>query len=61
MAAEVVCTGCGGSAVPEGRDYSGLWDSGWRWLATLGLFSCPGCPPVVLVDGEGRHLRPGTP
>ncbi|WP_160159900.1 hypothetical protein [Streptomyces sp. SLBN-31] len=35
-----------------------LWDAGWRWLGTLGRYSCPDCPPVVLVV-NGVHRAPG--
>lgn len=55
----LTCTGCGTTApVPADRDHSELWDAGWRWLGTAGLFSCPPCPPVVVVDDLGRHLLP---
>ncbi len=53
---------CGASApVPEDRDHRSLWDAGWRWIGSQGLFSCPDCPPVLVVDRQGRHLRgPGA-
>lgn len=54
----VTCTACQTSAdLPENRDHRGLWAAGWRWLGTLDLFSCPACPPVVVVDENGRHRR----
>ncbi|MFF0754351.1 hypothetical protein [Streptomyces sp. NPDC004267] len=43
---------------PEPVKWAPLWDAGWRWLASLGLYSCPACPPVVVVDEHGRHVRP---
>lgn len=55
---DITCTNCGtAAALPEDRDHSGLWDAGWRWIGSLDLFSCPGCPPAVLVDDQGRHSR----
>ncbi|WP_428957842.1 hypothetical protein [Streptomyces sp. cg35] len=54
------CTACG-TTVPrpphDGRSWAPLWDAGWRWLGSLRVFSCPACPPVVLVDADGRHRR----
>lgn len=58
----LTCTTCG-SSVPEQApgQYRPLWDKGWRWLGSLKLFSCPDCPPVVVVDQQGRHkLGPGA-
>ncbi|MFE2911389.1 hypothetical protein [Kitasatospora indigofera] len=55
----IECTRCEVVAdLPEDRDHSHLWDAGWRWIGTEGLFSCPECPPVVVVDEAGFHLRP---
>jgi hypothetical protein len=53
----VTCTtdDCGTTAnLPDDRDHSGLWDAGWRWIG-LGCISCPACPPVIVVDDQGRH------
>jgi ribosomal protein S27AE len=56
---DVTCTRCGtAAALPENRDHSGLWAGGWRWIGSLDLFSCPDCPPVVIVDEHGQHLLP---
>jgi hypothetical protein len=55
----LTCTRCGTTALlPEGRDHSALWDAGWRWIGSAGLFSCPSCPPVIVVDEQGRHVLP---
>jgi hypothetical protein len=58
----VTCTRCAASApIPEDRDHRPLWDAGWRWIGSQDLYSCPACPPVIVVDAEGRHLRgPGA-
>jgi len=44
------------TAVPRPPDvqWEPLWDAGWRWLGTLGLYSCPDCPPVVAADEQDR-------
>ena len=57
----LTCTRCTATAaLPEDRDHRGLWAAGWRWIG-LGVQSCPGCPPVVVVDEQGRHHRgPGA-
>ncbi|MCA1223566.1 hypothetical protein [Streptomyces sp. 8L] len=56
--ATITCTTCKtAAAVPEDGDHSPLWDAGWRWIGTEKLFSCPDCPPLLLVDDQGRHLR----
>lgn len=57
----VTCTACEATApLPEDRDHSALWAAGWRWIG-LDLTSCPDCPPMVLVDEQGRHRRgPGA-
>jgi hypothetical protein len=57
----VICTRCAASEpVPEDQDHRGLWDAGWRWIG-VDLMSCPDCPPVILIDVQGRHHRgPGT-
>ncbi|MEU3904144.1 hypothetical protein AB0F20_10030 [Streptomyces goshikiensis] len=61
-AATVTCGTCGLSVLkPPPARWAPLWDAGWRWLGTRGLFSCPGCPPVLVVDPEGRHIRPQAP
>jgi hypothetical protein len=58
----LTCTNCQATAeLPEDRNHSGLWDAGWRWIGTWELFSCPGCPPVIVVTEDGRHqLGPGA-
>jgi hypothetical protein len=58
----VTCTRCKATALlPDDRDHSGLWDVGWRWIGSWNLFSCPTCPPVIVVDEQGRHRRgPGA-
>ncbi|MGW7090046.1 hypothetical protein ACWGH2_42055 [Streptomyces sp. NPDC054871] len=59
----VSCTNCA-TSVPKPADaqWAPLWDKGWRWLGTLKLFSCPDCPPLLIVDEQGRHVRgPGLP
>ncbi|MER5302150.1 hypothetical protein ABT039_22205 [Streptomyces lasiicapitis] len=54
----VTCTNCGSAAdLPENRDHAALWDAGWRWIGSA-LVSCPPCPPVLVIDGHGRHRRP---
>lgn len=54
----LTCTACAATApLPEDRDHRGLWDAGWRWIGSLNLFSCPACPPVIVVDEQGRHRR----
>ncbi|WP_329204005.1 hypothetical protein [Streptomyces sp. NBC_01435] len=54
----VTCTRCRASApIPEDRDYRPLWEAGWRWIGSQNLFSCPPCPPVIVVDEQGRHRR----
>lgn len=57
----VTCSICAASALlPEDRDHSALWDAGWRWIGT-DLTSCPTCPPVLVIDGQGFHRRgPGV-
>lgn len=53
----VECTECEAAApIPQDGDHRPLWETGWRWIASQGLFSCPDCPPVVL-QRDGRHLR----
>jgi hypothetical protein len=55
----VTCTTCGvGAPLPKDRDHSVLWGAGWRWIGSQDLFSCPGCPPVIVVDEDGRHMLP---
>ncbi|MFD6825253.1 hypothetical protein ACFWC5_33595 [Streptomyces sp. NPDC060085] len=55
----VTCTNCRASALqPESGQFAPLWDAGWRWIASMSLYSCPQCPPVVLVDALGRHQAP---
>jgi hypothetical protein len=52
------CTACGARVPrPAAGRFEPLWRAGWRWLGTMGLYSCPGCPPVV-VELDGRHVRP---
>lgn len=60
--APVTCTQCAVVAeVAAYADYAALWDCGWRWIGTQELFSCPACPPVIVVDQDGRHRRgPGA-
>ncbi|MGW2496218.1 hypothetical protein ACWCV2_17170 [Streptomyces pseudogriseolus] len=52
------CSLCG-TAVPKPApcQWAPRWDEGWRWVGSLGLFSCPDCPPILVVDEVGRHLR----
>ncbi|MFE9437034.1 hypothetical protein [Streptomyces sp. NPDC006640] len=46
---------------PDDCQFAPLWDAGWRWLGSLGLYSCPACPPVVVVDEMGAHkVGPGA-
>jgi hypothetical protein len=57
----VTCTTCH-TTVPSPADsqWAPLWDAGWRWIGSQDLYSCPQCPPVILVQ-DGRHLRgPGA-
>ncbi|MFI9824573.1 hypothetical protein ACIHFC_29590 [Streptomyces sp. NPDC052013] len=58
----VTCTRCQDTAqLPQDRDHCGLWDAGWRWIGSHQVFSCPACPPVVVVTEQGRHRRgPGV-
>jgi len=58
----ITCTRCSATAVvPDDGDFSPLWDAGWRWIGSWDLFSCPPCPPVVVVAADGRHQRgPGA-
>ncbi|MDX3516111.1 hypothetical protein PV755_45700 [Streptomyces caniscabiei] len=58
----ITCTRCAAAVpVPEGRDHRPLWAAGWRWIGSQDLYSCPACPPVIVVDVEGRHHRgPGA-
>lgn len=58
----VTCSRCSATTnVPEDGDYSPLWDAGWRWIGSWDLFSCPDCPPVIVVTEDGRHqLGPGA-
>ncbi|KFG02758.1 hypothetical protein [Streptomyces scabiei] len=58
----ISCSNCAVTAdVPVDGDYRPLWEAGWRWIGSWELFSCPPCPPVVVVDQEGRHQRgPGV-
>ncbi|MEU3704675.1 hypothetical protein AB0E82_20600 [Streptomyces anulatus] len=53
----VTCTLCG-TTVPRPADvqWRPLWDEGWRWLGSQDLYSCPACPPVLVVDEQGRHV-----
>ncbi|MFM9780366.1 hypothetical protein [Streptomyces scabiei] len=55
----LTCTNCGATAdLPEDRNHTPLWEAGWRWIGTQNLYSCPGCPPVIVVDAQGRHTLP---
>lgn len=55
----ISCTRCSTTAeVPADGDHSALWDAGWRWIGSQNLYSCPACPPVVVVDAQGRHTLP---
>ncbi|MEV7681502.1 hypothetical protein AB0O64_23555 [Streptomyces sp. NPDC088341] len=55
----VTCTACG-TQVPRPADvqWRPLWDAGWRWVGSQDLYSCPDCPPVIVVDDQGRHRSP---
>ncbi|MFE5847774.1 hypothetical protein ACFQ7N_39750 [Streptomyces niveus] len=58
LSTTIACTRCKTIAeLPENRDHSALWDAGWRWIGSANLFSCPGCPPLLIVDGQGQHVR----
>lgn len=59
---QAVCTACGTAVKrPGAGQWAALWQAGWRWLGTLGLYSCPDCPEVVSVIADGRHVAgPGT-
>ncbi|MFD4412468.1 hypothetical protein [Streptomyces sp. NPDC058475] len=58
-AGTLVCGACGASVPkPAPGRWAPRWDEGWRWLGSLGMFSCPACPPVVVVDELGRHVQP---
>ena len=59
---ELICTACGMSVPrPAPCQWTPMWEAGWRWIGTLDLYSCPECPPVVLVEEDGRHVRgPGA-
>lgn len=55
----LICTSCGEvTTIPKDRDYRPLWRQGWRWIGSQSLFSCPGCPPVLIVGADGKHYRP---
>jgi hypothetical protein len=54
----LVCTARGAIVSrPAPCRFAPLWDAGWRWIGTQGLYSCPDCPPVLIVR-DGRHVRP---
>ena len=56
-AQDLTCSTCGATTPKPGPcQYEPLWQAGWRWLGTHQVYSCPACPPVVLVDEKGRHL-----
>lgn len=56
-AGELICTACGARVPkPAPCQYRPLWDAGWRWIGSWKLYSCPDCPPVILVDEQGRHV-----
>ncbi|CAL9673277.1 hypothetical protein SUDANB176_07572 (plasmid) [Streptomyces sp. enrichment culture] len=53
----VTCSACKTSVPkPAGAQRKPLWDAERRWIGTRGLFSCPNCPQVIVVDEQGRHL-----
>jgi predicted RNA-binding Zn-ribbon protein involved in translation (DUF1610 family) len=55
----LICTACGEVAtIPKDRDHRPLWSKGWRWIGSQNLFSCPNCPPVVIVGADGKHYLP---
>lgn len=58
----ITCTLCSAIAdVPDDGVYAPLWDAGWRWIGTQELFSCPPCPPMIVVAADGAHQRgPGV-
>lgn len=61
-AGTLTCSACR-TSVPKPPDaqWRPLWDAGWRWLGTWKQYSCPDCPPVLVLDEQGRHrLGPGA-
>jgi len=58
----ITCTSCGTTTdVPADGNHRPLWEQGWRWIGSQDLFSCPPCPPVIMVTADGRHQRgPGA-
>jgi hypothetical protein len=54
----IACTNCGATTdVPADGNHRPLWEQGWRWIGSQDLFSCPPCPPVIVVTKDGRHQR----
>ncbi|MFE1206427.1 hypothetical protein ACFW5V_32590 [Streptomyces sp. NPDC058762] len=50
------CSLCGTTVPkPPPVQWSPLWAEGWRWIGSQNLYSCPACPPVIVVD-EARHV-----
>jgi hypothetical protein len=60
-AATVSCSACKTSVPKPAAQWKPLWEAGWRWIGSWKLHSCPACPPVIVVDEQGRHrLGPGA-
>lgn len=58
----LTCTLCGTSVDrPAAGQWAGRWEEGWRWIGSQNLYSCPTCPPMILVADDGtHHTGPGV-